>query len=68
MDQSDRDALVALYHATDGASGWKNNENWNTEDDISTWYGVEVNDQGRVVELCLGHNNLAGTHVSYPLS
>ena len=59
MASVDRDTLVALYHATDGAS-WKRSENWNTDDDISTWDGVEVNTEGRVVGLSLPGNHLRG--------
>ena len=60
MASRDRDALVALYHATGGAECWKKSENWNTNDDISTWFGVTVNAEGRVVELTLRGNNLQG--------
>lgn len=60
MAQTDRDALLALYNATDGAN-WENSTNWNTDAVLSDWYGVEVNDQGRVVSLSLYVNNLQGT-------
>ncbi|CAM9634178.1 unnamed protein product, partial [Laminaria digitata] len=56
---TDRDALVALYNATDGAN-WTNNRNWNIGDDLSQWHGIEVNDDGRVVELTLISNILQG--------
>lgn len=59
MAQTDRKALVALYNATGGAK-WRNKRNWNTSAALSQWYGVEVNSQGRVVELSLGRNNLQG--------
>ena len=54
----DRDALVALYNATDGAN-WENNTNWLTDNDFSTWYGVEVS-EGRITRLSLQNNNLTG--------
>ena len=57
--QTDRDALIALYNSTAGEN-WANNTNWNTEEDISTWFGVEVAD-GRVTEILLFDNNLTGT-------
>eukprot|EP00752_Nemacystus_decipiens_P018192 g16322.t1 len=58
--QKDRAALIALYDATDGPS-WRNNTNWNNMGaDISEWYGVEVNDRGRVSRLGLGYNKLRG--------
>lgn len=59
MAQTDREALVALYNATGGAK-WNTNYSWNTDADLSQWYGVEVNDQDRVVALSLSSNNLQG--------
>lgn len=59
MASTDRDALVAVYQAT-GGPNWCRRQNWNTENDISTWHGVKLNDEGRVVELSLTDNNLEG--------
>ena len=56
---SDRAALVAFFRTTFGRS-WKRSDHWNTDAEISQWFGVEVDDEGRVVELSLGFNNLAG--------
>ncbi|CBN74748.1 LRR-GTPase of the ROCO family, putative pseudogene [Ectocarpus siliculosus] len=58
MASTDRDALVALYKATDGAN-WRNRRNWNTDAPLGQWDGVKVNDQGRVVKLELDTNNLS---------
>ena len=55
----DRGALVALYNATDGAN-WANNENWLSDEPLSTWYGVTVSD-GRVTGLDLEGNQLTGS-------
>ena len=55
---SERDVLVALYNATDGAN-WTNNTNWLTDNDISTWYGVSVSN-GLVTGLVLAGNQLTG--------
>eukprot|EP00752_Nemacystus_decipiens_P016125 g14419.t2 len=59
MAQTDREALVVLFNATDGLN-WKENANWDTHADLSKWYGVQANDQGRVVVLALFSNNLQG--------
>ncbi|CAM9777221.1 unnamed protein product [Ectocarpus sp. 4 AP-2014] len=59
MPSTDREALVALYNATGGAC-WRRNVNWDTDANLSTWHGVQVNDQGRVVKLSLTNNNLTG--------
>ena len=65
---SDREALVALYHATDG-SGWKNNvqdnQPWlidNTASAIGDWYGVTTFDDkpSRVKYLIVEENCLEG--------
>ncbi len=55
---SERDVLVALYNATDGAN-WTNNTNWLTDNDISTWHGVSVSN-GQVTGLELVGNQLTG--------
>ena len=55
----DRDALVALYNTTDGAS-WTNNTNWLSEQPLDTWHGVTT-DGMRVTELHLQDNELSGT-------
>ena len=55
----DRDVLVALYHATDGAN-WKNSTNWLTDAPLDDWYGVSADASESVVELNLGENNLVG--------
>ena len=65
MSSSDREVLLAFYRATDG-SQWRNNYGWNTDADISSWYGVKVRD-GRVVKLDLGRNNLKGNIPSHRL-
>lgn len=58
MTLTDREALVALYHATGGAD-WVHRENWNTGSDLSEWYGVETTNGG-VVKICLDDNDLLG--------
>ncbi len=58
-DLSDRDILEVLYEATDGPN-WRNNDNWLTDAPLDTWYGVEADLSGRVRELSLQSNGLAG--------
>ena len=56
----DRDVLVALYNALDGPN-WTSNSNWLTRRHVDEWYGVNTDEEGRVVALNLGGNNLKGT-------
>ena len=56
---ADREALVALYHATGGAN-WTNNHNWLSSAPIGLWYGVTTDFSGRVTELDLHENGLNG--------
>ena len=56
----DREALEALYNATDGAS-WTNNTNWLTDAPLRNWRGVQTNTRGRVTSLRLNSNNLRGS-------
>ena len=55
----DRNALVALYHATGGES-WHDSTNWLTDKPLSEWDGVKTDSTGRVVELFLFRNRLSG--------
>lgn len=57
ISQSDKDALIALYNATDGAN-WTNK--WDLNDSPQNWYGVTIDDLGNVVEIDLYRNNLNG--------
>ena len=56
---SDRAILVAFYHATDGPN-WTDNSGWLTEAPLGEWHDVRVDREGRVVELRLFNNGLAG--------
>lgn len=55
---ADREALIALYNATEGP-------NWSTTWDISesplNWEGVVVSAEGRVIDITLPNNNLTGS-------
>ena len=56
----DRDALVALYNATDGLN-WTNNSRWLTDAPIGQWHGVTTGGgAGRVTHLDLQYNGLTG--------
>eukprot|EP00903_Cladosiphon_okamuranus_P010389 g9827.t1 len=55
MAQKDREALVALYNATDGPD-WKHNTKWGSGAPLRDWDLVKANNQGRVVELTLSLN------------
>ena len=57
--ESDRAALVALYHATDGPN-WHVNDNWLTDEPLGNWHGVTTDHTGRVIRLVLHYNGLAG--------
>ena len=56
---SDKDVLVALYNETDG-DNWASSKNWLSESPLGKWYGVTVDEDGRVTELNLRNNNLHG--------
>ncbi len=57
--ETDREALVTLYNATDGES-WNNNDNWRSDAPIDEWHGVTTGANGRVTELNLDSNHLTG--------
>ena len=57
---TDREILVALYNATDGAN-WTNSTDWLSDRPLDDWHGVTTDAEGRVTRLRLSSNNLAGT-------
>lgn len=59
-ESSDRDALIAFYHAA-GGENWTNRNNWLSSQPLSNWFGVSVNAEGQVDQLSLEGNNLSGT-------
>jgi len=57
----ERDALVALYNATNGPS-WVNKTNWlGTAGTECTWFGITCDTQSRLMAISLRSNNLVGT-------
>ena len=58
---TERDALIALYNATDGAN-WTDNTNWlGGEGTECTWFGITCHDDEKNVRhLSLRNNNLSG--------
>ncbi len=62
VSQIEKNALIALYNSTNGAS-WTNNDNWLSNSTVSTWHGVTVNNisgQDHVTSIDLSNNNLVG--------
>ena len=57
---SDRDVLVALYHAT-GGPDWNRSRNWLTDAWLGSWDGVRVDGSGRVTRLYTPNNNVSGS-------
>ena len=56
----DRQALMALYRATDGPN-WNRNDNWLSDDPLDQWYGVTTGPDGNVESLSLESNKLSGS-------
>ena len=56
---AEREALVALYHATNGP-GWKDSENWLSNAPLDKWRGVRTDCDGTVLVLDLSENGLSG--------
>ena len=55
-EMSERDILIAFYNATDG-DNWTNNTNWCSDYPLGSWYGVETDANGKVIELRLHNSN-----------
>ena len=57
--ETDREALIALYNATDGEN-WRDSENWLTDAPLEEWARVTTDERGRVTVLELTDNGLKG--------
>ena len=57
---TEREALTALYNATDGAN-WTDSTNWLTTAALGEWHGVTTNTDGEVTQLDLENNELSGS-------
>ena len=53
-------ALFALFESTNGPD-WDDRTNWNSDAPLEEWYGVTVDEDGRITELNLADNNLSGS-------
>jgi len=58
--QEDKDTLERLFYETTGEEPWDESENWNSDEPLGEWYGVETDEDGNVVSLRLSENNLSG--------
>ena len=50
---------LAEFHEMTGGESWEDRSGWGSNADVANWYGVGTGD-GRVVELSLADNGLAG--------
>ena len=57
---TDREVLVALFHATNGRR-WLRRHGWLSDAAIGEWYGVTTDESGRVTALHLSRNHLSGS-------
>ena len=58
--ETDRKSIVQLYQSTNEDS-WYRKDGWDDNNlDLESFFGVKINDEGRVVELYLISNNLQG--------
>lgn len=57
--QNEREALEALYRATNGTE-WTNDDNWGSDRPLNEWYGISTDSHGLVENISLSGNNLTG--------
>lgn len=55
----ERAALVTFFNKTRG-SGWLRSDNWCSESSLSEWYGIDTDENGKIVGIRLTGNNLCG--------
>lgn len=49
--RSDSLALVAIYNAIGSTESWNPDRLWDLNKPMSDWYGIKLNDEGRVINL-----------------
>eukprot|EP00904_Undaria_pinnatifida_P002046 jgi/Undpi1/11842/HiC_scaffold_4.g01541.m1 len=60
-EEQDRETLLALYWSS-GGPRWKHNSGWADNGAyLGDWYGVSLDDEGRVSKIDLTRNDLGGT-------
>ena len=52
--------VLQAFHEATGGEDWTNDDNWLTGRPLNTWYGVRVDQDGRVTDLDLEFNGLRG--------
>ena len=61
VDLTERDVLLRLYMATGGPEGfWVDATHWGSAQPLAEWYGVYVDEGGKVESLILAGNELEG--------
>ena len=58
--KSDEEYLVSLYEDTGGEDYWREYENWDSQEPLDEWFGVETDEDGEVISLRLANNGLSG--------
>ncbi len=58
---TDKEVLMKIYEDLNGKNwGERFNKNWASELPLDEWYGVEVNEEGRVTKLSLSSDSVKG--------
>ena len=57
--ETDTEDLESFYEAS-GGERWHQNENWNSQEPLDQWHGVDTDEDGNVISLRLADNNLSG--------
>ena len=57
--ESDTEYLESFYEAS-GGEHWHDSTNWNSEEPLDQWFGVDTDEDGEVVSLRLADNGLSG--------
>ena len=58
-NEADKAALASLHEAA-GGMNWAHSDGWLGDDEVEEWHGIETDSLGRVTELNLSGNGLAG--------
>ena len=53
VDDAGERAVLQVFYEQAGGSHWLTDTNWLTNNSVCSWFGIQCNQEGRVVKMCV---------------
>ena len=53
VDDDGERAVLQVFYEQAGGSHWLTDTNWLTNNSVCSWFGIQCNQEGRVVKMCV---------------